>query len=279
MSFYPMLTAFLFFAQGEEPPSVQVQWELSRGLAYPESVSYDPQQSCLFVSNRGESPGNGFIAQIAMSGQLRENRWAAGFQRPAGLAAHGTTLFLVDGKNLVAIDAASGKQKQRFAGAEPKSLRNVAVASDGQVFLSDLEANRIYTVRGENLATFSSGPHLHQPNALFYAEGQLFIACWGGPVEKGEIRVLPAMPDATTSLWSNPIGRLSGIAADGRDGFFVCDQQTGTLFWVSPSGLAKRLTDLGSGVAGLCFVGEQGLLVAANPERGTLVALKISFRD
>jgi DNA-binding beta-propeller fold protein YncE len=132
------------------PPRLELTWRVG-GLANPESVALSQDGAFLYVSNvNGEGQakdGNGFIARVSTDGRILQRDFATGLDGPKGLVLRGDTLYAADIDQIVAIDAATGAIRQRFAAAGARFLNDIAIAPNGDVLASDSETKRIYMIR------------------------------------------------------------------------------------------------------------------------------------
>ncbi len=248
-------------------PEFVERWAIERSLTAPMSVTCDPMRGAVFIAT---AKG---IALANVDGRLVNPRWVQGLEAPRGLSIGDGKLFYVVGGDLAAVDAVTGKPLGRWR-TPARELTDSAVDAAGLAFACDRNANRVYALREGEAALYASGDFLHQPSALWLEETQLMIACWGGPVEKGAVRSLPLTPNAVTSLWSNPIGALSGISADGDFGYFVCDYKNGVIYRVTPEGQALALIRLEAGVADIFYLAGRKLLLVAHAARNALLAFQ-----
>ena len=77
-----------------------VRWQITEGMANPESSYYDPDSGYLFLShvNGGgkDKDGNGYISKITLKGKTVAEKWFTGLNAPKGLRSHGGTLWISD---------------------------------------------------------------------------------------------------------------------------------------------------------------------------------------
>lgn len=164
---------------------------------------------------------------------------AEGLNAPGGLAYHDGLLYVTCKEYVAKIVVDSGQVTRMPIRAA--QLVGIAVGPNGYVYVSDRAANRIYRLRDDRVETFKRGPSLHQPNGLACLYEQLYMACQGGSEVQGAIRVMPLEPESDNNLWSEPMGRLYGLAGDGEFGFFVSDHIKGVIFHVHADGTTRRL--------------------------------------
>ena len=160
------------------------------GFSTPESVLWDAEQQVWFVSNINGSPvahdSNGFISRLDRDGKLdglhfvQGGRSAALLNAPKGMAIAGDTLWVAD------IDALRGFNRKTGApvatiefGARARFLNDVAIASDGTVYITDTGVSfddkggvshpgpdRIFAVKGRSISVAAEGAWLSGPNGI-----------------------------------------------------------------------------------------------------------------
>lgn len=213
--------------------------------------------------------GTGAIARISSSGSVENAVWAQGFQGARDLAYSGSAIWVAGKRDLWEVDR-HGKVRQRFTGPENATWDAVAAQTD-TLFLADTRKNRIYRFHGGRFHLWTRGDHLHQPAAMMVQDNQLYLACLGGPVEKGALRVLPLTEGGTTSLWSGPLGRLTGLAPDGDFGFLLSDRQGRRLLHLGEDGQVAGTISLKGKPAGVCLL-SAGAVAVALPEANLVTA-------
>jgi hypothetical protein len=68
-----------------------------------------------------EKDGNGYISRLTPDGKMASAKWVTGLNAPKGLRSAGSTLWVSDIDEIVAIDIGSGKITQRVASRAPSS--------------------------------------------------------------------------------------------------------------------------------------------------------------
>ena len=115
------------------------------------------QAKPLYVSNVNGGPndkdGNGYISIVSMDGRIINEKWVTGLDGPKGLALSGRQLYTADIDALVAIDVNHGRITDRYKVEDPKFTNDLAAAPNGDIYMSDMLANRIYLLSGGTLAS------------------------------------------------------------------------------------------------------------------------------
>lgn len=259
----------------------------------PDQAVWDPATRSWYVSNLGGGislarDGNGWIVQLDETGAVVDPRWMEGMDAPAGMLVAGQLLYVVDRDGLYEIDIPSAKVVHFYPVAEPMFLNDVAIGPDGELYVSDFSAQRIYHFDPESRAVeiFIESEDLDTPDGLYVSDGKLIVASWG-PIIDPAVSFATSRPgsllsiDLKTKEISNyleeglKIGNLEGIAKVADD-YYVTEWMTGQLLRINKDGFKvvmsglKHPTDPG-------YSEELGIL--AVPEHGTNRVLFINLRE
>tara|TARA_R110002096_G_scaffold434673_1_gene657169 strand:- start:70702 stop:71589 length:888 start_codon:yes stop_codon:yes gene_type:complete len=255
------------FANGHE---LELMWEVS-GLANPESVVYDPVLNHLYVSNVNGGPfdkdGNGYISIVSMDGRIINEKWVTGLDGPKGLALSGRTLYTADIDALVAIDVNHGRITDRYKVEDPKFTNDLAAAPNGDIYMSDTMANRIYLLSGDSFSIWIESDALEAPNGLDVVGDDLILGAWGVMTDgfatavAGHLKRISIQDKSITSIGDgSPVGNLDGVEVDKDGGFYVTDWMNGKLFHISSAGEVKEILSLKQGSADHEFIIEKDLM-------------------
>lgn len=206
------------------------------GFANPESALHDPVADLYLVSNLAGDPtakdGEGFISRVSPEGEIMELRWidgAAGgmsLDAPKGMSLLGDTLLVADIDVVRLFDRETGSPIDTWEIEGASFLNDVAVGSDGTVYVSD------------------SGPGFA-----------------GGGSDDGGSAIHAFSPDGTRrTLDTGDVTGVNGLAAvDSR--LYGVTSGSGRIF-VIEDGVLGDLPELpGLGLDGIVTV-EEGLLVS-----------------
>lgn len=245
-------------------------WEVS-GLANPESVVYDPVLNHLYVSNVNGGPldkdGNGYISIVSMDGRIINEKWVIGLDGPKGLALSGRTLYTADIDALVAIDVNHGRITDRYKVADPKFTNDLAAAPNGDIYMSDMLANRIYLLSGNTLSIWIESDDLEAPNGLDVVGDDVVLGAWGKLTDgfatavPGHLKRISIKDKSITSIGDgSSVGNMDGVEVDKDGGFYVTDWMNGKVFHISSTGEAKEILSLKQGSADHEFIIEKDLM-------------------
>lgn len=274
-------------------------WETPVDLENPESVVYAPKQNLLFVSNINGKPDqkdqNGFISTISPSnGSIVKLNWITGLNAPKGMAVNdnNSRLYVSDITNLVEIDIDGKKIVKIFNAPGSAFLNDVAMDSQGNIYVSDTVTNTIYKldrdVNNSNNTTLQAwlrSPQLNGPNGLHVdnSKNRLIVASLGEMSKPGAgIKVVDLKNKSISSLGqegsTSPFGGLDGIESDTTEThYYVTDNPAGRLYDVNANGTEySTLIELGTqGTADLGFIPSQSIIIIPIMQDNKLVAYKL----
>ncbi|NNC97562.1 MAG: gluconolaconase [Gammaproteobacteria bacterium] len=220
-------------------PELTESWVLEN-LDSPESVVLSTDKSFYYVSNvNGEGDAkdeNGYIARVSLQGELLQQYWASGLNGPKGLALSGTTLYVSDIDQLVAIDTATGKIIKRVDVPGAKFLNDVAVSSVG-VLVSDSANARIYNYVDDSISVWFEDERLGGVNGLLPQTNRLLITT----MSKGELLSLE-WESKMLSVLAGDMKNADGIVMLDN-GSFIVSSWPGKLYHIDNQGMQSLLLD------------------------------------
>jgi len=274
-------------------------WETPVDLKNPESVVYAPKQNLLFVSNINGKPDqkdqNGFISTVSPSnGSIVELNWISRLDAPKGMAVNNNNsrLYVSDITDLVEIDIDGEKIVKRFNAPGSAFLNDVAMDSQGNIYVSDTVTNTIYKLdrdannsNNTTLQAWLRSPQLNGPNGLHVdnSKNRLIVASLGEMSKPGaSIEVIDLKNKSISSLGqegsTSPFGGLDGIESDATEThYYVTDNPAGRLYDVNANGSEySTLIELGTqGTADLGFIPSQNIMIIPVMQDNKLVAYKL----
>ncbi|MCM8812671.1 MAG: SMP-30/gluconolactonase/LRE family protein [Candidatus Omnitrophica bacterium] len=235
-------------------------------LDAPEAAFWHTESRTWFVSNLGGGislarDGFGWLTRYDENGKLLNARWVEGMDAPTGIAAVGNLLYVADRAGVHEIDVKRAKILRTIEIPNSKFLNDIAAAPNGELFISDFEANRIYRLNRERKAeVWLDGVELQNPNGLIVEGNNLIIATWGpmtdpstfavkhpGTLLKAELATRKLSPIGK----GHPIASFDGVVAIGNH-YFATDWPSGRLLRISKKGIVRevltgfyQLADLG----------------------------------
>lgn len=279
-----VLTVLPSMATGESRIRLIEEWRVSDSLAKPESVVFDKVHNVLYVSNingKGDAKdGNGYITKISMQGKILKKKWLTGLNGPKGMAIFGEKLYVADIDVLVKIDVNSEKILASYPGKGAIFLNDVAIDSEGNVFVSDTRSSIIYKLCSDNFDVWFTNSRLQKPNGLYVEKNNLIVAATDGDAENSSTDFYLQKVSFDTKKLSvlnsrKPIGGIDGIAADGYEGYFLTDWGAGNVMHTIPSKGVTILKQLNKGTADLCIIADKQMMFLPVMMSHKLIAYRI----
>ena len=160
------------------------KWETDSTLTTSESVILDEKAGLLYVACIGGVPpdskdGDGFIAQVAIYGNIVEDKWVTGLDAPKGMGIFADTLYVADITDVVRINRKTGEIIDRIAIEDAAFLNDITTDEAGHVFVSDTRANRIHKITNGNSEVWLEDTDMGGPNGLYVEANRLMVATFG----------------------------------------------------------------------------------------------------
>jgi sugar lactone lactonase YvrE len=260
-------------------------WQ-TEGLQQPESVVFDAEREVFYVSNVAGEPmdrnGEGHISRVGPEGELLEAAWVSGLDAPKGLALHDGVLYVADIDRLIAIDVEEGAIAETYEAQGAQFLNDVTADDQGRVYVSDMMANAIWRLDGDQFELWVEDEALEQPNGLLAEEDRIVVGSWGVMTDgfatqiPGHLKTVDLESGEVASLGDGtPVGNLDGVEPDGQGGYLVTDWMAGALLRIDPEGKFEQLLDLNQGSADHTWLEDQRLAVIPMMSDGQLLAYRI----
>lgn len=260
------------------------KWSVE-GFVQPESVIFDSRLNRYYVSNvngvPNEKNGKGFIS-ILNDDSLVNLNWITGLNAPKGMAIHEGKLYVADIDSLLEIDIERGEVVHSYPAVGAKFLNDVSAADDGNIYVSDMLANRIYRLKDSSFDLWIEGKKLLMPNGLYCSGKSLVVASWGEGIKStfetekaGSVYVISLKDKSIETFGINSeLGNLDGIWKSGRKEYLVSDYMSGEIYQVSPKG-SKKVLSLEQGSADLTYRKETKMILVPLMGSGKVSAYQL----
>ncbi|MDX5481951.1 MAG: gluconolaconase [Hymenobacteraceae bacterium] len=262
------------------PVELQQAWASDNTLRTPESVLFDPQRNVIYVSNINQTSnnrkdGDGFISRLTPEGEVDELYWVSGLNNPRGIALHNNVLYVADVDEIVAISTQSGGILGRYKAEKAKYLNDVAVDTEGNVYVTDSEQKRIYLLRNGRVSTWMENTSREKPNGIFIDGNRMIVAF----MSNGDVRLLD--PETKNfSDWADGIRSADGIARSG-EGNYLISSWDGEIYYVNEEGRKWKLLDTkgqNMNTADISYSERLGLLLVPTFNDNRVVAYRVTAR-
>ena len=239
-----------------DPPAadhsrLEKAWETQQVFLTPESVLYDAKRDVLYVTSfdnkykADAQPGEftGYISRVTLNGEVENLKWVTDLHAPCGMGLYKNRLYTVERRNLVEIDAASGRILKRYPMPDCVFPNDIAVDSKGVVYITDTspagaETSRIYRFKDGKVETWLETDALSQPNGICLRGNTLLVGSPGN----GHLKAVDVNSKSITAVTCLGAGVIDGIRPAGDGGCLVSHWE-GRVFSVSGSGRVTELMD------------------------------------
>jgi sugar lactone lactonase YvrE len=247
-----------------EAPAYTRQWTSDPVLRIPESAAYDSARKAIYVSNYdGYQPSGGAgrqsIARFDVDGRVESLDWVTGLNNPTGLAVRGDRLYAVEGRALVEIDIPAAAIVRRYPAAGAGFLNDVAIADDGDVYVSDSRGGAIYRLADSQLVEWLRSPAITAPNGIHVHDGRLIVGTNGDH----QLKAVDLASRDITVIATLHRGIIDGVKSE-PSGDLLVSYNEGMLVRVSRRGEVTTVLDLtatGTNIADFDYAPAEHLLV------------------
>ncbi|RUW89140.1 ATP/GTP-binding protein [Mesorhizobium sp. M7A.F.Ca.US.010.02.1.1] len=255
------------------------------GLEQPESALFDAANNRLIVSNivgnPGDADGNGYLSVLSVDGRTVTRHWTDGMDAPKGMAIAGGKLYVADITKVRVVDLASGKLVASITVPNAVFLNDITSDQSGKIYVTDMLADTIYRIDGEQPELFARDAMLASPNGVFADGDRLIVASWGKDIKSdfstaepgGLLSVDIASKVVSPLPGAQKFADLDGVIAIG-DTIYATAYMTGTLYRYQAGGAPEALAHFKPGSADIGTDGKSILYVPLMNE-GEVAALKL----
>jgi sugar lactone lactonase YvrE len=272
-------------APAAKPAAAEI-WTVTEGIDAPESTYVDPKSGDIYVSIIGGMPdqkdGNGRIAKISSDGKTVNAMWVTGLNAPKGIRSYEGTLWTTDIDEIIGVDMASGKITSRVKVKDAKFLNDTAVGSDGTVYVTDMLASKIYSLKGGKTSVVAEGEELEYPNGLLVEGDSLVVGGWGKPEADfttkvpGRLFKIDLKTKKKTAITPDPVANIDGLESDGKGGYIATDYLAGKLLHITADGKVQTLTTFKPGTADIAFIPAENKLIVPHMNENKIAEYDIS---
>lgn len=263
--FFLLMMAFILLpfikAVGQSSsPELIKKWETDTTIRTPESVLWDARGKFFYVSNingKGDAKdGNGFISKLGADGKIIKLHWVDGLDAPKGMGMYNGELFAADLAQLVIIDIAKNKIKEKIVVPGASFLNDIVTDDRGNVYISDSRTDKVYRYYKGKVSLYIEDPLIKGANGLLVWHNLLWILS-----SRGICQYNPA--DKSLRLFSDAVKSGDGITIV-NDSDLIVSRWQGEVYYVKPDGSASKILDVKAehkNTADLFFLREKQLLV------------------
>lgn len=280
-----MVNAAIDVSKENEKSTYKSSWNINQGVNTPESVYYDADSNALYISNiigkPDEKDGSGFIMKADKFGKVTDAQWITGLNAPKGMRSYKGTLWVTDIDQVVKINIAEQKIESTIPVHGAKFLNDLAIDSQGRVYVSDTLSSKIYRVENEKVSVFIEGKNLESPNGLLILGNQLVVASWGFTEDwsgktMGGIYSVGLTSKRVTKITQKPLGKLDGLEIDDSGNYLTSDWVNGKVYRVKPNGKVDILLTGFKGSADISYVSSTKTLIVPRMQENMVSAYSLA---
>jgi hypothetical protein len=239
--------------EADRPPADGI---IVSGFSGPESVLHDATADVYLVSNINGQPldkdDNGFISRVAPDGTIIDLKWIDGasdeliLNAPKGMGLRGDTLLVTDIDVIRKFDRQTGAPINGFGIERATFLNDIAVASDGTVYVTDSGINLTDSGAEDNgsaaiyefgddgsWSTFEAGD-VTGINGIAVRDGVVY-----GVTSFGHGMIFSVQAGTRTELPPLPGVNLDGVEVLDDGGLLISDWTTESVYLLRANGAAS----------------------------------------
>jgi len=236
----------LFVTGFSLPASAQLTkvWENNTDFKGPESVVYDKENQCLYVSNFNRNPKNGdnynadCVSKVDLNGKMIEKEFACNFTCPTGLCLHNGKLYIVERFGIVQFDIEAKQVETRYRITGPGFINDIAVDDAGDLYVTVSDKEMIYRISNGVVEKWLESHELAGINGII-ADGDKLIA---GATGDSCLKSITLDNKRIDIIARFPSGILDGIKKYGND--YLVSHFEGNLYRVDENGKVSEILNV-----------------------------------
>lgn len=263
--------------KSNESVTVNKLWETADILTTCESVCYYDDSKTILAScidgNPTDKDGNGFIAQLTISGEIIMLKWIEGLNAPKGMGIVGNKLYVTDIDRIVVIDVANAVIINEFQVEGARFLNDITISPNGDVYISDMATAKIHRIQKGILETWFTSEEFVNPNGLLYEDKEILVGTRNGIYS---IRI------EDQRLWRliKDTGSIDGLVADGQGSYIISDWQ-GKIQLVNTEKdpiILSNTSDKGINAADIDYIQERNILLVPTFSDNRVMAYELIYK-
>ena len=212
-----ILLSFPLF-KDTEPPVIEKVWEISEGLAFPESVVYDKENNVLYVSNykrfvRNRSSYAGCsISKVDLNGQIIDKEWIPNLSSPTGLFLKDGLLYIVERFGIAIYDIENDKMKVRYRIKHNFLINDITVDNENNMYITEAGNNTLYRIKENKVTSWIKSDSIGDANGISFIDDKLYI----GVNEDGFLKSIDTKTKQISNVYHLGEGNIDGIKKRGN---------------------------------------------------------------
>ncbi len=259
---------------------VTKEWETQSLFMAPESVVFDANHNCLYVSNFNDEGGflkqadtlyNECISKLNLEGKVQEFRWIDGLHNPTGITLFNNKLYIVEREGLAIVNIEKQKIEKRIPVENAVFLNDIAIDSEGVVYISDTFKPCIHRIKDEKSEVWYSDSLMNSSNGLIIDNHHLLVG------NRGVENLLSvSLIDKKAKIIANELmDNIDGIKKN-NNGYLISWKSELYIMEHGNKRLLYKLDNNNDFLADFDFIKERNLIIIPQLLSNKIVALNLN---
>jgi DNA-binding beta-propeller fold protein YncE len=231
-----LLFSFLLLSDSYGLDNFKIVWQTDSVFRHPESIVYDAEKSCFYVSNMDKNTPNeelysDVISKVSKNGKKIHVEWMKGLSSPSGMVLKNDTLYVVERNGIALVDMKSRKIIKRIPIETKGFLNDITIDSKNRIFVTETETiGVIYIIENYTSQVWYKGQDIGKINGILADVNDLIL----GVNFDGYLKKINISTKEISNLEFLGEGNIDGIQKT-LSGKYLVSHFLGNLYEISPT--------------------------------------------
>ncbi len=231
-----LLFSFLLLSDSYGLDNFKIVWQTDSVFRHPESIVYDAEKSCFYVSNMDKNTPNeelysDVISKVSKNGKKIYVEWMKGLSSPSGMVLKNDTLYVVERNGIALVDMKSRKIIKRIPIETKGFLNDITIDSKNRIFVTEKETiGVIYIIENDTSQVWYKGQDIGKINGILADVNDLIL----GVNFDGYLKKINISTKEISNLEFLGEGNIDGIQKT-LSGKYLVSHFLGNLYEISPT--------------------------------------------
>jgi DNA-binding beta-propeller fold protein YncE len=231
-----LLFSFLLLSDSYGLDNFKIVWQTDSVFRHPESIVYDAEKSCFYVSNMDKNTPNeelysDVISKVSKNGKKIHVEWMKGLSSPSGMVLKNDTLYVVERNGIALVDMKSRKIIKRIPIETKGFLNDITIDSKNRIFVTETETiGVIYIIENDTSQVWYKGQDIGKINGILADVNDLIL----GVNFDGYLKKINISTKEISNLEFLGEGNIDGIQKT-LSGKYLVSHFLGNLYEISPT--------------------------------------------
>lgn len=231
-----LLFSFLLLSDSYGLDNFKIVWHTDSVFRHPESIVYDAEKSCFYVSNMDKNTPNeelysDVISKVSKNGKKIHVEWMKGLSSPSGMVLKNDTLYVVERNGIALVDMKSRKIIKRIPIETKGFLNDITIDSKNRIFVTETETiGVIYIIENDTSQVWYKGQDIGKINGILADVNDLIL----GVNFDGYLKKINISTKEISNLEFLGEGNIDGIQKT-LSGKYLVSHFLGNLYEISPT--------------------------------------------